>query len=133
MKCARRSALLGVAVGSVALLLTGCGGSKRTRRADQQWANAACASLLAWQKALHHADSSLNLAYSPSARLNDAVGATTRLAKRLTTLGLPTAQPTGNTTAHATKRPSDLQAQITDLGLAMLATKTCRQLGGAPT
>jgi hypothetical protein len=88
--------------------------------------------VVAWTKELHHAETSLDPGYSPSARLNDAA-ATRRLAKDLTTLGLSTSGPTCNTGAHSTKRGRGLQDQITDLGLTMVETKACRQLGGAPT
>ena len=104
----RRFALAAIAITSAGLLLTGCGGSEQTSQANQRWANTVCTNVLAWQKQVHHDETSLNLALGPRARVDDAIGATRRLASELTALGLP-----------ATQRASRAPTQFGTLGSAV--------------
>ena len=132
--------------------------------------------MLDWKHQIHHDEASLNPGFGPQARLNDAIGATHRLANQLTRIGLPTTQRPSQAQHHSERLGSDLQAQITkvktaakqlesasaesaralfddlgaqagsivallndlhqvsltDLGIAMIDTKSCRQLAGIP-
>jgi len=172
----RRFALAAIAITSAGLLIAGCGGSTQTSEANQRWANSVCTNMLAWQKQVHHDETSLNFGFGPRARLNDAIGATRRLVYEITVLGPPVEQrqshsqgqfrrlglavqtklteaqtaankvENGNLDAAAALI-SDLPAGAslasallsdtrtlasTDLAIAVLETKTCRQLAGVP-
>jgi hypothetical protein len=129
VKTVPRFTAIAVGILTAALLLTGCAGIQPTTQANQHWANTACTSVLAWKKSLHHDETSLSLKFGPSARLKNAVVATRRLADQLSRLGLPTGRTAGHTGKYSAKHASDLE-QIANLGLAMLETKACRQLGG---
>jgi hypothetical protein len=172
----RRFALAAIAIASAGGLLAGCGGSEQTSQANQRWANTACTDMLAWQKQVHHDETSLNLALGPRARLNDAIGATRRLVNAITVLGPPVTQRHSHSQAHFRQLGSALQTKLTeaqtatnkletgnldgatslisdlpggadlaasmlsdarqlastDLAIAVLDTKSCRQLAGLP-
>jgi hypothetical protein len=172
----RRLALIAIGIASIALLITGCGGSAQTRRANLMWANAACTSMLDWQKQIHHAETNLNLALGPQPQLNDAIAATRRFANELGRIGLPATQRSSPAEHRFKRLMSNLQTQMTniniaanklengnsaaaqalvddlgaqtgpivavlndlrqvsftDLGIAMLQTKACRQAAGIP-
>jgi hypothetical protein len=172
----RRFALAAIAIISAGLLLTGCGGSEQTSETNQRWANAACTDMRAWQKQVHHDETSFNLGFGPRARLNDAIETTRRLVNEITLLGPPASQresrdqaafrqlgaamqtklnqaqtaanklEKGNVDA-ATALISDLPAGANlasallsdarklaspDLAIAVVETRTCRQLAGVP-
>jgi hypothetical protein len=61
----RRFALAAIPIASAGLLLAGCGGSEQTSQANQRWAHAACTHMLAWQKQVHHDETSFNLGLGP--------------------------------------------------------------------
>ena len=171
----RRFALAAIAITSAGLLIAGCGGSTQTSQANQQWANAVCTNMLAWQKQVHRDETSFNLGFGPRARLNDAIGATRRLTSELTALGPPTTQQGSDERARFRRLGSAVQTKLTeaqtaankvengnldaaalindlpagaslasallsdartlastDLAIAVLETKTCRQLAGVP-
>jgi hypothetical protein len=172
----RRFALAAIAITSAGLLIAGCGGSKQSSQANQRWANAVCANMLAWQKQVHHDETSFNFGFGPRARLNDAIGATRRLTSELTALGPPTTQQGSDGRARFRRLGSAVQTKLidaqtaanklesgnvdaaaglisdlpagaslasallsdartlasTDLAIAVLETKTCRQLAGVP-
>ncbi len=62
--------------------------AQRTAAAEQ-WASATCTSILAWKNEIQRDGTSLNLALGPSARVHDAIAASTRLLSELDKLGLP--------------------------------------------
>ena len=171
----RRFALAAIAITSAGLLIAGCGGSTQTSEANQRWANSVCTNMLAWQKQVHHDETSLNFGFGPRARLNDAIGATRRLTSELTALGPPTTQQGSDERARFRRLGSAVQTKLTeaqtaankvengnldaaalindlpagaslasallsdtrtlastDLAIAVLETKTCRQLAGVP-
>jgi len=172
----RRFALAAIAITSAGLLIAGCGGSTQTSQANQRWANAVCTNMLAWQKQVHHDETSFNFGFGPGARVNDAIRATRRLTSELTALGPPTTQQGSDERARFRRLGSAVQTKLTeaqtaankvengnldaaaalisdlpagaslasallsdtrtlastDLAIAVLETKTCRQLAGVP-
>jgi hypothetical protein len=171
----RRFALAAIAITSAGLLIAGCGGSTQTSQANQRWANAVCTNMLAWQKQVHHDETSFNFGFGPRARVNDAIRATRRLTSELTALGPPTTQQGSDERARFRRLGSAVQTKLTeaqtaankvengnldaaalindlpagaslasallsdtralastDLAIAVLETKTCRQLAGVP-
>ncbi len=62
--------------------------AQRTAAAEQ-WASATCTSILAWKNEIQRDGTSLNLGLGPSARVHDAIAASTRLLSELDKLGLP--------------------------------------------
>jgi hypothetical protein len=172
----RRFALAAIALTSVSLLIAGCGGSKETSQMNERWANAVCTNMLAWQKQVHHAETSFNFGNGPRARLNDAIGATRRLTSEVTALGPPATQQGSDERARFRRLGSAVQTKLTeaqtaaskvedgnvaaaaalisdfpsgaslaaallsdarklastDLAIAVLETKTCRQVAGVP-
>ena len=172
----RRFALAAIAITSAGLLIAGCGGSTQTSEANQRWANSVCTNMLAWQKQVHHDETSFNYGYGPRARLNDAIRATRRLTSELTALGPPATQQGSDERARFRRLGSAVQTKLTeaqtaankvengnldaaaalvndlpagvnlatdllidarklastDLAIAVLETKTCRQLAGVP-
>jgi hypothetical protein len=172
----RRLALAAIAITSAGLLTAGCGASKQTSQTNQRWANAVCTNMLAWQKQVHHDETSFNLGFGPRARLNDAIRATRHLTSELTALGPPATQQGSDERARFRRLGSAVQTKLTeaqtatnevedgnvdaaaalisnlpagarrasallgdmralasaDLAIAVLETKTCRQLAGVP-
>jgi hypothetical protein len=91
-----------VAISTGAVKVPGLsGGSRKTQPSEQatlaaqrtaaeaQWASATCTSILAWKNELQRDGTSLNLGLGPSARVHDAIAASTRLLSELDKLGLP--------------------------------------------
>jgi hypothetical protein len=91
-----------VAISTGAVKVPGLsGGSRKTQPSEQatlaaqrtaaeaQWASATCTSILAWKNELQRDGTSLNLGLGPSARVHDAIAASTRLLSKLDKLGLP--------------------------------------------
>jgi hypothetical protein len=91
-----------VAIGTGAVKVPGLSGSSRRTQpseqatlaaqrtaAEAQWASATCTSILAWKNELQRDGTSLNLGLGPSARVHDAIAASTRLLSELDKLGLP--------------------------------------------
>ena len=172
----RRFALAAIAITSAGLLLAGCGASKQTSEANQRWANTVCTDMLAWQKQVHHDETSLNLGFGPRARLNDAIETTRQLVNEITILGPPASRHESRDQAAFQQLGSAMQTKLTeaqtaanklengnvdgatalisdlrdgaslaaalisnarhlattDLAIAVLDTKTCRQVAGLP-
>ncbi len=91
-----------VAISTGAVKVPGLsGGSRKTQpseqaalaaqrtAAEEQWASATCTSILAWKNEIQRDGTSLNLGLGPSARVHDAIAASTRLLSELDKLGLP--------------------------------------------
>lgn len=57
--------------------------------AEERWASTTCTSILAWKNEIQRDGTSLDLALGPSARVHDAIAASTRLLSELDKLGLP--------------------------------------------
>jgi hypothetical protein len=100
--------LVAIAIATAGVLLSGCAANKQTSDANQKWASVVCTDMLAWQKQVHHDETSFNLGLGPRARLDDAIGATRRLVNQITVLGPP-----------ATSHPRDDQIAFRQLGSAL--------------
>jgi hypothetical protein len=61
--------------------------------AEEQWASATCTSILTWKNEIQRDGTSLDLGLGPSARVHDAITASTRLLSELDKLGLPPGAP----------------------------------------
>jgi hypothetical protein len=91
-----------VAITTGAVRVPGLSGASRTTQpseqaalaaqrtaAEDQWASATCTSILAWKNEIQRDGTSLDLGLGPSARVHDAIAASTRLLSELDKLGLP--------------------------------------------
>jgi hypothetical protein len=105
-----RLALLAAGALSIAAALAGCAGSQQTAH-DQQWAQAVCTNVLAWQTKIHHDETSLDLNLGPHARLQNAIAASRQLADQLTTIGLPAGQHNAQQRRQVRLLISDIRAQ----------------------
>lgn len=83
--------------------------------ANRQWASATCTNLLAWRTALTRDATSRDLGFGVPARIQDAIGATSRMLKRLDALGLPPAAQGGKARADAERLRSQVESRINDL------------------
>jgi hypothetical protein len=77
--------------------------------ADKQWASTTCTSILDWKNQIHRDATSLDLGLGPSARIRDAVNATTRM---LGTLALPPSSQGGQTSADAQELRSEIESRV---------------------
>lgn len=92
--------------------------------AEEQWASATCTSILTWKNEIQRDGTSLNLGLGPSARVHDAIAASTRLLSELDKLGLP---PGASPQAQA--ELDQLRADITSR-LSSLAGAAASVAGG---
>ncbi len=82
--------------------------------AEAQWASATCTSILAWKNEIQRDGRSLNLGLGPSARVHDAIAASTRLLSELDKLGLPPgASPQAR--AELAQLRADIASRLTSL------------------
>jgi hypothetical protein len=83
--------------------------------ADKQWASATCTNILDWKNELQRDGTSLDLGFGPSARVHDAIAATTRLVSQLDKLGLPPGAQTAQAQAELSRLRTDITSQLRDL------------------
>ena len=89
-----------VALGTGAVNLPGSGNAKastqqaaaaRQMAANQQWASATCSTVVGWKNEIQHDFHGLTLSLGAIPRVQDAIGATTRMVDSIEKLGLPPA------------------------------------------
>lgn len=116
-----------VAISTGAINVPGrSGGSRKTQpseqaalaaqrtAAEEQWASSTCTSVLAWKNEIQRDGTSLNLGLGPSARVHDAIAASTRLLSELDKLGLPPgASPEARTELNQLR--ADIAARLSSL------------------
>jgi hypothetical protein len=83
--------------------------------ADKQWASATCTSIVNWKKQIQRDGTSLNLGFGPSARVKDAIAATTRLVGELDKLGLPPGAGTARAQAELNQLRSEITSHVREL------------------
>lgn len=98
---------------------------------NRAWASELCTSVVAWKNELHRDATSLNLGFSPAARVRDATAATKRLVHTVEKLGPPPAAGSGEAGAEAQQLRAELQSGARDLE-ALALTRSCRGLAGIP-
>jgi hypothetical protein len=86
--------------------------------ANKQWASATCTSVLDWKNEIARDGTSLDPGFGPAARIRDAVAATSRLASRLDTLGLPPGAQTAQAQAELNQLRSDIATRARSLQAA---------------
>jgi hypothetical protein len=83
--------------------------------ADKQWASATCTSIVNWKNQIQRDGTSLNLGFGPSARVKDAIAATTRLVSELDKLGLPPGAGTAQAQAELNQLRSEITSHVREL------------------
>jgi hypothetical protein len=81
----------------------------------RQWASATCTNILDWKNAIHRDVTDLNLGFGLSARVHDAVGATTAMLKQLNAIGLPPSPQAANARSEIEQLRSDVQSRARNL------------------
>ncbi len=124
MACALAAGLVVLVATNLVTVIGAVDGLQSTRRtaqvsvappasaADRAWSSAMCTSILGWKQEIHRDASSLNLAFGPVARIQDAVAATTRMVARLSELGLPPGAQSSQAGADAARLRADVQARL---------------------
>jgi hypothetical protein len=83
--------------------------------ADKQWASATCTSIVNWKNQIQRDGTSLDLGFGPSARVKDAIAATTRLVGELDKLGLPPGAGTARAQAELNQLRSEITSHVREL------------------
>jgi hypothetical protein len=81
----------------------------------RQWASATCTNILDWKNAIHRDVTDLNLGFGLSARVHDAVGATTDMLNQLNAIGLPPSPQAANARAEIEQLRSDIESRAHNL------------------
>jgi hypothetical protein len=80
--------------------------------ANRQWAAATCTDLLDWKNEIHRDETSLDLGFGPSARIEDGIAATGRLLNQLEKDGLPPAARNPQTRAQVEQLRSTIGSRL---------------------
>jgi hypothetical protein len=83
--------------------------------ADEQWASATCTNILDWKNEIKRDGTSLNFGFGPTARIKDAISATTRLVSQLDNLGLPPGAQTAQARVELNQLRSEIAAHLRDV------------------
>jgi hypothetical protein len=83
--------------------------------ADEQWASATCTNILDWKNEIKRDGTSLNLGFGPTARIKDAISATTRLVSQLDELGLPPGAQTAQARVELNQLRSEIATHLRDV------------------
>ncbi len=116
------AAVVAVASGPISLPSLGNGAQARAgsdtalaaqrEAANSAWATNTCTNILDWKNEIERDGTSLDLGLGPSARIEDAIGATRRMLTELDKLGLPPAAQNAQARAQIEQLRSDLQSRL---------------------
>ena len=115
------AAATAVALGTGAVKLPGSGNAKastqqaaaaRQMAANQQWASATCSTVVGWKNEIQHDLRGLTLSLGAIPRVQDAIGATTRMVDSIEKLGLPPALRRAQGRAQVDQLRSDAQSRV---------------------
>jgi hypothetical protein len=115
------AAATAAALSTGAVKLPGSGNAKvstqqaaaaRQMAANQQWASAACSTVVGWKSEIQRDLHGLTLSLSAIARVQDAIGATTRLMDSIEKRGLPPALQHARGGALVDQLRSDVQSHV---------------------
>lgn len=118
------AAAIAVALGTGALKLPASGNAKVSAQqaaaakqiaANQQWASATCSTVLGWKNEIQRDMHGLTLSLSAIPRVQDAIGATTRVVGSIEKLGLPPALQSATGRAELDLLRSDVQSHVQGL------------------
>jgi hypothetical protein len=115
------AAATAVALATGALKLPGSGNARastqqaaaaRQMAANQQWASATCSTVVGWKNEIRRDLHGLTLSLGAIPRVQDAIGATTRMADSIEQRGLPPALQGAQGHARADQLRSDVRSQV---------------------
>jgi hypothetical protein len=115
------AAATAVALGTGAVKLTGSGTARastqqaaaaRQMAANQQWASATCSTVLGWRNEIQNDLHGLTLSLGAIPRVQDAIGATTRMVDSIEELGLPPALQGAQGRAQVDQLRSDVRSHV---------------------
>jgi hypothetical protein len=122
------AAVVGVALSTGLVTLPGFGERARSGEASARatlaanrvaatrlWASATCTSILDWKNAIHRDATSADLGFGPMARVQDAVGATTRMLEHLNAIGLPPTPQASRARAEIEQLRSDIESRARNI------------------
>jgi hypothetical protein len=119
------AAVLAVASGAIPLPGGGKSANARTSAqvalaasratADAQWASATCTNILNWKNEIQRDGTSLNLGLGPSARIKDAISATSRMLVELDNLGVPPTADGSRARAEIQRLRADIEKRMRDI------------------
>jgi hypothetical protein len=110
-----------VALSTGALKLPGSGSARagtqqaaaaRQMAADQQWASATCSTVVGWKNEIQQDLHGLTLSLGAIPRVQDAIGATTRMVDSIERLGLPPALQDAEGRAQVDQLRSDVRSHM---------------------
>jgi hypothetical protein len=84
----------------------------RQMAANQQWASAACSTMVVWKNEIQRDLHGLTLSFSAIPRVEDAIGATTRMVKSTQKLGVPPALQGAQGRAQLDQLRTDVQSRL---------------------
>jgi hypothetical protein len=84
----------------------------RQLAANQQWASATCSTVVGWKNAIQHDLHGLTLSLGAIPRVQDAIGATTRMVDSIEKLGLPPALEGAQGRGPVEQLRSDVQSHL---------------------
>lgn len=115
------AAATAVALGTGAVKLPGSGNGRlssqqaaadRQLAADQQWASTTCSTVVVWKSDVQRDLHGLTLSLGAIPRVQDAIGATTRMVDSIEKLGLPPALQSGQGRSQLEQLRSDLLSHL---------------------
>jgi hypothetical protein len=115
------AAATAAALGTGAVTLPGTGNAQarteqataaRQTAANQQWASVTCSTVLGWKNEIQRDLQGLTLSLGAIPRVQDAIGATTRMVDSIEKLGLPPALQGAQGRAAVDQLRSDLQSHV---------------------
>lgn len=87
----------------------------RRLAANEQWASAACTSILGWKNEIQRDAANLDLGLGALPRIQGAITATTRMLNKLDKLGLPPSMQSGQARADVERLRTDLRARVREI------------------
>lgn len=114
-------AAIAITIGTGAIALPGSGSANlsaqqtadvRQLAANRQWASATCSTVLGWKNEIQRDVHGLTLSLSAIPRVQDAIGATTRVANSIKKLGLPPALRSAEGRAELDQLRSDVRSHV---------------------
>ncbi|MBV8986936.1 MAG: hypothetical protein JO372_00100 [Solirubrobacterales bacterium] len=84
----------------------------RQMAANQQWASATCSTVFGWKNEIQRDLHGLTLSFGALPRVQDAIGATTRMVDSIEKLGLPPALQRAQGRAQVAQLRSDVQSHL---------------------
>jgi hypothetical protein len=115
------AAATAVALGTGAVKLPGSGNATastqqaaaaRQMAANQQWASATCSTVVGWKNEIQHDLHGLTLSLGAIPRVQDAIGATTRMVDSIEKLGLPPALQDAQGRAQVDQLRSEVRSHV---------------------